>query len=205
MSGEHHRGACPSSPRRCGKWFVLGLHKITPDAGTNDDYTAHGRMDAPGSAELTAVTSQLRDHSFDDTLAHSRTLPSSLSSGIRSRIATTLRCSKHSLCSSWHVLVVHHGHLLPAFGKGQLLTKRACTAWPSAMVAETTTRAPDPSGWARAPTSLLGSAGWSWTVAVLPPSWTMARAFLVPADVSGLSSDSVRNRTSSEPLTTSST
>jgi hypothetical protein len=38
-------------------------------------------MDAPGSAELTAVTSQLRDHSFDDTLAHSRTLPSSLSFG----------------------------------------------------------------------------------------------------------------------------
>ena len=36
------------------------------------------------------------------------------------------------------------------------------------MVAETTMRAPFPSGWASWPTSLLGSAGLSGTVAVLP-------------------------------------
>ncbi len=44
---------------------------------------------------------------------------------------------------------------------GSVVDKRAWTAWPSAMVAETTTREPIPSGWVRVPTSLLGSAAWS--------------------------------------------
>src|SRR5690606_24042025 len=64
----------------------------------------------------------------------------------------------------------------------QLLMKRAWMACPSARVAETTTRAPAPSGPASGPTSLLGACVSRGTVVVLPASWTMARAFVVPSD-----------------------